>query len=775
MAFEKYTEDQLIRGMRKAHRAGDFNAAKRLASAVKEKRAAFTQKASQYGAAIGRAIPPLGPMGEIVGGQVGRFIGEYRGGIPEVAATMATGAVAEPLAGLAGIAQAVNPFAEEGAGARAVAGTREALTRQPTGRRGQRLLKDIGEATAFVGEKFGQAEQFLGDVAYEHPVVAGAFMGGGLGGALLGATERGPEIMGAAAKTVPTGILAALDLIGIKGLQTLRGKRGVTGIDDKTINQLNETGVDIDDLSDEGIRRLQKQTQANAEKAQAPPESKPISDIITDLKQQNEVNLVARALPDEVILEAADSLGLDLNPDHYSNSFDFRASMQALKSSRPDTELAKNEIRQIEALGERADTLVNDMTGVTDKSILDTNIKDKFASIIKDLEDQSDAAFARVDEVFKQGETAMKDFGGFSSSIRTMYVTRPDHSRIYLNDRINKLGGRQDLLEKPERDILSLTQENPTWYALDQIRREVGRGYQSGIGKYRETDRTLLDIIYSTLLKDQQGMADAYGVGPDFAQYRKQISDRKQIEKESVQLFGREVRDSIIPKLSQAAVALTKGDVTKLQKMLDALPGDVQRTEVVATMLNDLFTFGGRKKDLGAGFMTAFKALNETHKGAKKLLFKHLPEGAEERFDKIGHAATGIFRAKSLENTSRTAMARNLFTELDRGTWLNRIYLSTRHIAYLRIGSPNFGRMLKKISGKPQTVRADEFVTSQEFKRAMRKGLEGDPVEAQNILNKSPAYKAWLTTTADAAEIAAIGFLPWLVKVETEESGRTQQ
>ena len=51
--------------------------------------------------------------------------------VAEPIATLVTGAIAEPIAGLAGIAQAINPFAEPGAGVRAIEATREALTFQP--------------------------------------------------------------------------------------------------------------------------------------------------------------------------------------------------------------------------------------------------------------------------------------------------------------------------------------------------------------------------------------------------------------------------------------------------------------------------------------------------------------------------------------------------------------------------------------------------------------------------------------------------------------------
>ena len=81
----------------------------------------------------------------------------------EPVATVASSIVAEPIAGIAGIGQALNPFAEPGAGARAVEATRDALTFKPRTQTGQKGLQSVGEALQPVGEAVGAIEDFLGD------------------------------------------------------------------------------------------------------------------------------------------------------------------------------------------------------------------------------------------------------------------------------------------------------------------------------------------------------------------------------------------------------------------------------------------------------------------------------------------------------------------------------------------------------------------------------------------------------------------------------------
>jgi hypothetical protein len=117
-------------------------------------------------------------------------------GVVEPLATMVTGAVAEPLAGLAGIIQAANPFADPGAGARAVEATREALTFQPRTEAGKEGLQAVGEVVAPVAEGLETAEKFLGDTAFE---------------------ATGSPTLAAAATTIPAALLEVVGVAGAKG------------------------------------------------------------------------------------------------------------------------------------------------------------------------------------------------------------------------------------------------------------------------------------------------------------------------------------------------------------------------------------------------------------------------------------------------------------------------------------------------------------------------------------------------------------------------------
>jgi hypothetical protein len=119
--------------------------------------------------------------------------------VAEPAATLVSGAIAEPIAGLAGLARmAFAPSPEEAVrrGAETVGATREALTYQPRTEAGQAGLQAAGAVLAPVGEALKGAETFLGDETFE---------------------ATGSPALAAAAATLPTAIIEAIGFAGTRG------------------------------------------------------------------------------------------------------------------------------------------------------------------------------------------------------------------------------------------------------------------------------------------------------------------------------------------------------------------------------------------------------------------------------------------------------------------------------------------------------------------------------------------------------------------------------
>lgn len=117
----------------------------------------------------------------------------------EPTATLVSGAIAEPIAGLAGLARAAfAPSPQEAVerGKETVEATREALTFEPKTQAGQESLQAVGSVLAPVGEALRAAETFLGDETFE---------------------ATGSPALAAAAATIPTAVIEAIGFASTKG------------------------------------------------------------------------------------------------------------------------------------------------------------------------------------------------------------------------------------------------------------------------------------------------------------------------------------------------------------------------------------------------------------------------------------------------------------------------------------------------------------------------------------------------------------------------------
>jgi hypothetical protein len=117
-------------------------------------------------------------------------LGQQFEGVGENIDTLVAGAILEPIAGIAGIAQTLNPFADEGAGARAVKAVKD-FGFKPKTETGIKQQKAIGETLKPIGEALKTAESFLGEETLE---------------------LTGSQALAAVAHTLPT---AALELLGL--------------------------------------------------------------------------------------------------------------------------------------------------------------------------------------------------------------------------------------------------------------------------------------------------------------------------------------------------------------------------------------------------------------------------------------------------------------------------------------------------------------------------------------------------------------------------------
>jgi hypothetical protein len=642
-------------------------------------------------------------------------------GAGEIAATAGTGFMASVAGGVAGTVQTLNPLADEGAGAQAVSAIKD-LAYKP-GQAGTDLVRSFTTAA-------GPYVPGLAKDAYSAAKASPDAV----------ARDYGP-FAGAIAKTLPEAIMQSFP-----AASALRKAGAVRPRQDLPL--IPARGTPTTD---------QVQTVAKA-------------------AEEGNARLAPHVMPDQDIVRAADDLDVTLNPSHYSTNRSYVDFEQGLKS-RPDSGLARVEEKAISDLGDRADDLITRLGGQTDKSVLDVRVGSEMTETITRLEEASDRIYKTVNE-----------------RIPPSAQTATTSSAELLAKEISDLGGNTSLLTSAEKKVMSMarvadpaTPDAPvgvptTYAALDRVRKDIGSAIGKKSGPFKDDDVGKLKQLYQALTKDQERMADLHGVGETYRQAKQLITQRKGIEDAAVSLFGKEVSGSLVPKLKQAASALTAGDVSKFRTLINAVPEGL-RTEAVATMLNDVFMAGARNKgSMGAGFRNAYEALNR-NAGAKAEIFRHLPAHALERFDKIGKVAVGLYKAKALENTSRSA--RDVIAAMDDGGLFSRLYEGGKTVAKAEgvsstVGAPGMGTavavggLLAKKS-TPSTQAADALITSPAFRVSIElhaKGLSPD-----KVLNASKQFKAWLTAQPPQIqkEVAAMGFVQYLTSGGETETETQQQ
>ena len=222
------------------------------------------------------------------------------GNILEPAITAVTGAIAEPIAGVAGLAQSLNPFANEGAGARAVESTREALTVQPGSPAGQRGLQTLGETIAPVAEKIAGFESFLCDATFE---------------------ATGSPTLAAAATTLPTALLEVIGAATGRGLLKAKSSIKKAGLERRVEKALIEGAPGIEQLK-EVTRGVYKELDQSGVSLKAGAYERLVSDIE---KSASEVGFNRRSsatlLPksDRVIKSFNESIGDELTLTEIDN------------------------------------------------------------------------------------------------------------------------------------------------------------------------------------------------------------------------------------------------------------------------------------------------------------------------------------------------------------------------------------------------------------------------------------------------------------------------
>ena len=483
--------------------------------------------------------------------------------------------------------------------------------------------------------------------------------------------------------------------------------------------------------------------------------------------------------PNPEMVQAFDELGIAHTPGAVSENQVFRTQQSALKS-KPGSTLPAVDDLTLRELSRKSEEMITEFGGQTDRSLLDANLRADFEAHIGSLERQADVAWGQLNRSLDQAapvevrelatalETHATNLGG-GDIARGVSMLPKEEATLW------KMITRR--VENPETGEIGFDFIKPSYAAVDQARKDIGRGMK-GQGVFRDADAGNLDYLYGMLARPQQSAAAAQGMGAEFNAANKLIVERKAVEDAAVTALGRDMGRGSLSAIDKAANDLASGNVQSFNRLIEAVP-EARRQEVALAVIQNMFSPG---KQTGAGikggFIARWEGINR-NTVAKEALFSHLPPEALRRFDLIGRAAKGFYRSLKSDNHSNTAVA--LLTVLEDGSMIGKIAggagkLAAAESISTTAGMPGagtaiqIGKWVLAKRGTPSAV-ADSLMSSPQLATAVREYAAGKVAAANKIMD-TKVWKNWFNNVglneAQKAQITSVGFMEWLVSQEEE-------
>ena len=468
--------------------------------------------------------------------------------------------------------------------------------------------------------------------------------------------------------------------------------------------------------------------------------------------------LATQAAPDPKVLEAARRLKIEgyLQPDHLTSNQAYRELAQAVKSI-PGSQARAAEIAGLEQVGKQADDLITKIGGMTDLSSMNKAVRTQLDQTVTNLSNQADDAYKAL-----------------RTAIPAQTRGPADNVINFVQQRADDLDGAQNLsgLEKSVRRKLTpreikddagnvIGMRNPTYALIDDVRRDIGAAARQQ-GPFADADTGLAKRLYALIDDDQFNLAETAGRGEQYRLAKSLVQMRKGFEDDMVSLFGKQLDQSLVTKLSTATTSLSKGDGEKLVNILTAIPKDM-RQMVAASALNTAFGKATQTGTLNFNtYANWYKGLLE-NKQAYAALMNNLPQPARKSLSDLYRVADNVRKAsRERITTGRIQAVQQELQGAD--SLLGSVYMVAKRAAIglpieaatTAVGLPGAGiasgltAALSK-GVKPQVIKAaDELIASPEFQRLAIEGANKTPSQATvRAVARSAAFQRF----AEAAKM----------------------
>lgn len=664
-----------------------------------------------------------------------RSITDKIAGGAEAFATMATGAVAEPIAGLMGLARTVTAGPE--AGAQRVQEFRQNATYQPRTEAGQEYLQNIANAPILsdIAQSFERGSKFAGqsamDITGSPTAAAIAEAAPAAIGAYLGAKTPAVtgERFGAAAQR--------------QSASAERNVQAATGAINEAKPQPSVTSKAFKTLSEKEI----------ADVAQADPEF---------YKALSEVGVTTEPLP---------QYG-SLNPQ-------FRGIAGGL-TAIPGSSLSLTESAFRKDLASRATELFKQYGGL-DTGASSVKWREKAMSTIDELGNEADSAYnalsERLDRKQQANPATTLEFISKETDDLPLGITDESAPKV-LRSAFKQLQPRKRV--NPETGETEVVPAN--YASMDTLRRQVGAAAFKKEGVFKDADSALLKRLYASLTDDLNNMAEAQGLVDEVKQAKAVVTKRKAIEEQMQNLIGDKLQKEVEQVVMGDIKGLMAGGMQRYKSTMSNIPDPEVRQEIIMTSLNNLFkgTRGGEADTFLTSDYIDWHNKTMAKPAIRSVLEKDLPEGAAAKLDALAKIAEGVTRANA--DKVRTGVVNSLLN--DEAGFVRRMVggvgaTGARLVPFAGEAMASAVNEFIKAPTK-RSAAAGELLVSPEFQRILQRGVAEGVVTgkkaskaleaAEKNLMKSKKYQAWADTlsSVELQAISSVGLTSFLTSQQQE-------
>ena len=466
------------------------------------------------------------------------------------------------------------------------------------------------------------------------------------------------------------------------------------------------------------------------------------------LAEQAQINPEAKA--------AAERLGIDVPADVFSDNPQVRAAI-GLTRSLAGSEAEAGFRSAVTNAVDQADNIMREfdaqfVEGAIAPGVVSQRVKDSLTTTRKELNDQADEIYKRVDTL-----------------VPKQTIVQMDNLRDELAVIVSEVGEKG--LTASEKGLMALVKsKEPIKYGrLAREKSQIGKALKRQESTYGSLDEATLKRLYAALSKDQLdnvGRVAGEEVRRELRGANLIYAKERALGDRIVNAFGADLEGGIANKMRSAITSGAKGEAGDFARLMKTVPDDL-RKEVVATALASVARSGRGAEKGGFGFSEfadIYPKLRANPQVYKEIAQALGPKASDTLRD-LYQVSKRITEARA--NVLTTGKANQALVEsLNAEGLIARIMDSTmakRAVgAAAGMGGPIVGAVMPDImqamtKGNPDAIRAaGKMFSSPEFQVLLNDvATKGDASErAINQVSMSKPFRSFIATVGVAGSKA---------------------